>query len=134
MLAGRLIQAINDILGEYSEFRIIAQLEAASNLSSQRAQLPPTQYIQQARQLRDWAQSVIDRSKVDKYPYDLQRFINESKYSSALPEHIAKIILAGFPDDLHRTISSSELGLYLQLARTLQSELTAFTQTANKLN
>jgi hypothetical protein len=132
MLAGRLIRVITDILGEYSEFRIIEQLGAASTLSTQRAQLQIQQYTQQAQQLRQWAQTIIDQTKVGKYPDDIRKFLKDSNYSSALPESIARVVMYGFPDDKNLAISSSELGLYLQLANTLRSELGALVTAAHK--
>jgi hypothetical protein len=109
-------------------------LGVASTLSSQRAQLPNPQYVQQARQLREWAQTVINQTKVERYPDDLRKFLKDSSYSSALPEHIAKVIRNGFPGDKTIAISSSELGLYVQLANTLISGLGALITATNKLN
>jgi hypothetical protein len=133
MLAGRLIRVAKDILGEYSQFQIIEQLTAASNLSSRRGQ-PQPQYVQQARSLRDWARKVMNETKIEKYPQDILKFIKESKYSSALPEHLARLVMNGLPDDPNIATASSEFNLYVQLAASLRSELGALVTAADKLN
>lgn len=130
MLAGRLIDIAKDILDEYSQFKIIQHLETASNLSATRGQINEPQYAQQARQLREWAQTVINRTKIEKYPSDLLKFLKESNYSSALPERLARLVMNGFPDNKTAAISSSELSIYIQLANTLRAELTAFVTAA----
>lgn len=134
MLTDRLIRAARDILEEYTEFRIIEQLGVASTLSAQRAQLNIQQYTQQARQLREWGQRIINQTKVEKYPDDLRKFLKVSNYSSAFRKYIAEIVITGFLDDKNFAISSSELSLYIQLANTLQSELGALVTAARKFN
>jgi hypothetical protein len=134
MLAGRLIRAARDILGEYSKFKIIDQLNVAISLSAQRADAQNRAYIEQARQLRQWAQTVMDQSLVEKYPNDLRIFLENSNYSTALPASIARVVLAGFPDDMRLAMSSSEVGLYAQLANAPRSELTALDTIAKKVN
>jgi hypothetical protein len=134
MLAGRLIRAAKDILGEYHHFTIDDKLNEASNLSARRGQMPDLEYINQARNLRQWAKSVIDQTKIEKYPSDLLTFLKESQYSSALPERIARIVSQSFPDDKNRAILSPELNLYIQLVRNLLTELSALVTAGQKLN
>jgi hypothetical protein len=134
MLAGRLIRAARDILGEYSRFKIIDRLTLAASVSAQRTGGQNNAYTEQARQLRQWAQSVIDQSLIDKYPEDLRIFLDNSNYAAALPASIARVVLAGFPDDIRLGMSSSEVGLYAQLATILRSELSSLDAIANKLN
>jgi hypothetical protein len=134
MLAGRLIRAASDILGEYSKFKIVEELNVALSLSAQRTDPQNQAYIEQARQLRLWAQSVIDQSLIEKYPDDLRVFLKNSNYSTALPASIARVVLAGFPDDMRLAMSSSEVGLYVQLAHSLRSELLALDTIAKKMN
>jgi hypothetical protein len=134
MLAGRLIRAAKDILSEYSRFTINEKLSEASNLSGRRAQMTDQDYINQARQLRQWAQSVIDQTKIEKYPSDLLAFLKESQYSSALPGRIATIVLQSFPDDKNRAILSPELNLYIQQVHNLRNELAALATAGQKLN
>jgi light-regulated signal transduction histidine kinase (bacteriophytochrome) len=122
MLTGRLVRAVRDILAEYSEFNIMDLLTEASNLSTQRAALQPPQYTQRAQQIRARAESIITRTKIENYPADLRKFVKESQYSSALPGYIANVLLNGFPDNRDVAISSSEVGLYTQLANTLLRE------------
>ena len=97
MLAGRLIRVAKDILDEYSRFQISERLQTASSISANRGSTTDTQYITQARQLREWAQSVINQTKIEKYPSDLLAFLKNSKYAVALPEYIARVIASGFP-------------------------------------
>jgi hypothetical protein len=123
MLAGRLIRAAKDILSEYSHFTISQKLGEASNLATRRADLNDQQYLNFAGQLRAWAQSVIDQTKIEKYPSDLLKFLKDSQYSSALPERAATIVLQSFPDDKNRAILSPELNLYIQQVNNLRSEL-----------
>jgi hypothetical protein len=134
MLAGRLIRAAKDILGEYARFNIGERLPAALNLATRRAQMSDQEYINQAHQLRQWAQSVIDQTKIEKYPFDLLTFLKESQYSSALPERIATIVLRSFPDDKNAAILSPELNLYIQQVNNLRSELGALVTAGQKLN
>jgi hypothetical protein len=134
MLAGRLIRAARDILGEYGKFRIIERLNHASTLSANRGGPQAQQYPQQARDLRAWAQSVLDQSVIETYPDDLQMFLKNSDYSTALPASIARVVLAGFPDNMNLAMSSSEIGLYTQLANTLLSELGSLTKVADKMH
>jgi hypothetical protein len=134
MLAGRLIRAAKDILSEYARFNVGERLPAALNLATRRAQMSDQEYINQARQLREWAQSVIDQTKIEKYPFDLLTFLKESQYSSALPERIATIVLRSFPDDKNAAILSPELNLYIQQVNNLRSELGALVTAGQKLN
>ncbi len=134
MLAGRLIRAVRNILGEYSTFKIIEQLNLAVTASAQRTQSQGTQYLQQARQLRQWAKTVIEQSKIEIYPDDIRKFLNDSNYSSALPSSIARVVFNGFPDDKNLAISSSEIELYVNLASTLRSELGILDTLAIKFN
>jgi hypothetical protein len=134
MLAGRLLQVVRDILAEYSSFKIVEQLSATANLSVNRGQLNPHQYNQQAQTLRAWAQTIIDQSKLAKYPDDLRKFLEESRYASALPEHIARLVLNGLPSDKDRAISSPELNIYIEFANILRGELTSFVVAADKFN
>lgn len=134
MLAGRLIRSAKDILDEYSRFKISEQLAAAANLSSRRGSLEGQQYITQARQLRQWAQAVIEQTKIGMYPSDLLTFLKDSQYSPALPERIATVILQSFPDDVTRAILSPELNLYIQQVQNLRNELGALVSAGQKLN
>jgi hypothetical protein len=134
MLAGRLIRAANDIISEYSRFTIDDKLTQASNLSVSRAQMNDQDYITQARQLRQWAQSVIDQTKIEKYPSDLLTFLKKSEYSSALPERIATIVSQSFPDDKRRAILSPELTLYTEQVKNLRNQLGALVTAGRKLN
>lgn len=133
MLAGRLVRAAKDILTEYSEFGIVQFLEEASLLSAQRGQLPENQYIQRATSIRQKAANIIERTRISIYPNNMRKYLKESEYASALPEHIGTILLRGFPDDRNRAISSPEVNIYLQLVNTLRFELGALTTAAEKL-
>jgi hypothetical protein len=134
MLAGRLIRVAKDILGEYSRFQLNEQLQAASALSARRANVQDQAYLEQAHQLREWAQSVINQTKIEKYPSDLLKFLKESKYAPALPERLARIVLNGFPNEKNAAISSPELGIYIQEANALQGELRALVTAGQRLN
>lgn len=134
MLAGRLIRAAKDILSEYSRFTISEKLNEASNLSARRGEMNDQQYINQARQLRRWAQTVIEQSKIEMYPSDLLTFLKDSQYSSALPQRVATIVLQSFPDDKNRAILSPELNLYIQQVNNLRHELGALVTAGQKLN
>jgi hypothetical protein len=134
MLAGRLIRVAKDILDEYAHFQLSERLQTASNLSAGRSNTQDQVYIQQARQLREWAQSVIKQTKIEKYPSDLLAFLKESRYSAALPERVARIIVSGFPDQKNAAISSGELGIYIQEVNSLQAELRALVTAGQRLN
>jgi hypothetical protein len=125
MLAGRLFGLATDILREYDEFHVIQHLNEAIAISSQRTGAQAQQYSENARKLRTWAQDVIARGHLASYPIDIQKTLAESKYAMGLPSNIAKVILAGFPDDINKAISSAELRLYLDLATTTKAELSS---------
>jgi hypothetical protein len=133
MLVGRLIRISKDIVAEYTTFKISEKLAEAQNVSTQRTNAN-NRYAQQARDLRAWARGVLATSKFNKYPDDLQRLLKASNYSSALPSNIAQVILAGFPDDANLAISSSELGLYVNLVNVTRNELSSFLNTSTKFN
>jgi hypothetical protein len=127
-------RARKDILTEYSEFRIMELLNEAANLATQRANLTPAQYIQRAQQIRERAATIINQTKIERYPDDLRNIVKQSQYSSALPAEIAQVLLNGFPDYKETAISSSEVGLYVQLANTLRTELNALRVASQKFN
>lgn len=133
MLAGRLVHIAKDILTEYSAFKIPERLSDAQRASTQRASAQD-QYIQQARALRAWAQTVLTKSLFNNYPEDFRQLLSAGNYATALPSNIARIILTGFPDDPHLAISSSEVGLYLNLVNSTASELSAFLAASAKFN
>lgn len=134
MLAGRLIRAAKDILDEYSRFKISERLQSASNISASRANTQDARYVPQVQELRQWAQSVIDQTKIEKYPSDLLAFLKKSKYATALPAHVARIVISGFPDEKSLAISSSELGIYIQQVDTLRAELGALVAAGRGLD
>jgi len=132
MLSGRLIRVARDVLEDYSHFGVIERLNAASVLSAQRTN--PAHYIQNAVQLRAWAQTVIKGSKIEKYPKYLIDFLNHGAYKSALPASIASVILNGFPDDPNLAMSSGEVNLYIQLANRLSGEFNMLLAVGEKLH
>jgi hypothetical protein len=134
MLAGRLVRAASDILNEYSEFKLVELLNEASTLAEQRGQLLVGVYIEKARSIRQRAESIMHQTKIERYPNDLREFLKGSKYSTALPEFVARILLQGFPDDMNQSIHSSEVKIYVKLVNTLRSELGALTTAAQKLS
>jgi len=134
MLAGRLIRAAKDIVGEYSRFTISEKLKEALSLSTGRGQMNDQQYINHARQLRQWAQAVMEQTKIEMYPSDLLTFLKDSQYSEALPQRVATVVLQSFPDDKNRAILSPELSLYIQQVNNLQHELGALVTAGQKLN
>jgi hypothetical protein len=107
-------------------------LNAAAALSAQRAN--PAHYIQNAVQLRAWAQTVVEGSKIGKYPKYLIDFLNHGAYKSALPASIASVILNGFPDDPNLAMSSGEVNIYIQLANRLFSEFNMLLAVGEKLH
>src|ERR1700722_8281844 len=104
MLAGRLVRAASDILSEYSRFKISELLDTAASLSSRRGQLNDQQYSNEARNIKRQADDIARTSKIEQYPDDLSRFLKSSGYSAALPERIARMLIAGFPDDKNMAI------------------------------
>lgn len=123
-----------DILREYSEFNIFGQLNTGISISSQRGAQQAEQYVRSARQFRAWAQDTITRSNIENYPNDIKQILVKSVYHSVFPAEIAKIVLSGFPDDPHLAISSSELNLYQQLAKTMCAELGTLSTVAAKFH
>jgi hypothetical protein len=133
MLAGRLVRIADDIIREYAAFKVSEKLAEAQNVSTQRTP-NNNRYVQQARDLRVWAQDVLSTSKFNNYPEDLQKLLKASNYATALPSNVAQVILAGFPDDPNLAISSSEVGLYLNLVNDTRGELVSFFNASKKFN
>jgi hypothetical protein len=98
-------------------------LQEGITLSTNRNQIPDQNYIQQAHQIRQKAQLILDGSLVAEYPPEIRQFVTDSQYAVGLPKRIAPILLHGFPENKLAAISSNELQMYLNTAQTLRSEL-----------
>jgi hypothetical protein len=128
MITSRLVRAARDIVAEYNRLQIMQHLNAALALSSNRTNPP---YAQQANNMRTWAQQVIDQTIVEKYPDDLKDFLKASERALALPGHIARVLLVGYPDNPGHALTTSEVHQLIQLANEFVNELNFLVSIAN---
>jgi hypothetical protein len=120
MKTSRFVRAARDIVAEYQRLQILKHLNTAAALSNNRTNPP---YTQNASDLRVWAQQVIDQTIVEKYPDDLRDFLKASKHGPALPGHVARVLLVGYPDNPAYALTTSEVHQLTQLANEFVHEL-----------
>jgi hypothetical protein len=133
MIASRLVAIARDIYDEYQRFDLTALLREASNLSSNRPNLNAKQYKLQSDGLKEKAQAVLDQTIFRTYPLDTMKLLAGSELSSILPNTIANLIIAGFPDRKENAISSAELNMYLTEAQQLLAQINGVRDFSERL-
>lgn len=134
MLIERIMEAVNLILKECSDFKVVELLNKSISLASQRGQIHENQYRQTAKEIRDHARSVIEHSKVHHYTTDISKLLNKSQYSAALPPNVAGVILGGFPDIQANGLSSTEVRFYLEMVQNLIADFSTLQKFTEKMS
>lgn len=133
MLANRLIRIAEDIQREYDNFALPQLLLEAVAHAASRPNLTAQQYQNRSKELKDKAQRIIANTIFRTYPLDLLRLIAQSEISSVLPANLAKLIVAGFPENKDAAISSAELQMYVSQAQVTLGQIAGFRTFASRL-
>lgn len=133
MLAGHLVTIASTIRNEYSNFNIINLITEAIGASANRS-TNPTGYNSFVKKVRGVSEQIRRDTAMRIYPLELQRYLLESEVSAYLPENIAAMLIAGFPDNKEFATSSGELGMYKEGAQKLVAALNALISIARQLH
>ncbi|MFN3717486.1 MAG: hypothetical protein ACK4UW_01135 [Rhizobium rhizophilum] len=132
MLAGHLVAIASDILRDYDELEVIPTLESGVNLAVNRGSMSSGAFTKHAGEIVSSAERILEDSIVAHYPSDLRQRILRSPYSQAMPDALARVLIAGFRGARKaETISSPELSIYLEEARSLYRFVTSLSDAAH---
>ena len=133
MLSSRLVRIASDITREINEFDVLGLMQSGISIASNRPNLNGQQYNTQRAKLIEQAERISAETVFRSYPLDLLNVISQSELSSILPGNLAKLIIAGFPHDKEAGISSAELQMYANQARTALSQISGLITFANRM-
>lgn len=131
MLAGQLLSIAQDMLSDYDELHILATLEKAVLLAESRPTLNKAQFQQELRAITVAAERILENSITRLFPIELKRILSQSNYSQSFPEAVARLLIAGVSRQKKESMmSSAELKMYLEGARSFYNQMASLAATA----